>query len=185
MTNPGSIQKVLDLLSRGAAAGEGTVDQFLHFFPERFRSRRFRKSSPPVMFSVPIMAPSVPPTDIRRQRLGVVLSLESPLQTEAVTCYDGCLTSKTTYRITMIIWKSGRQALLSAAEYSTLEVDSPPAFNGDLDVWCPEDLLIGGLKLSDKEGQIHCAFGATDSHVTAALVRQRPLCSGLRCVPNA
>jgi organic hydroperoxide reductase OsmC/OhrA len=44
-----------------------------------------------------------------------------------------------------VIWKSGRRALLSAAEHSTLEVGSPPAFKGDPDVWCPEDLLIGGL----------------------------------------
>jgi organic hydroperoxide reductase OsmC/OhrA len=43
------------------------------------------------------------------------------------------------------VWTSGRRGLLSAAEHATLEIGSPPAFKGDPDVWCPEDLLIGGL----------------------------------------
>ncbi len=42
-------------------------------------------------------------------------------------------------------WKSGRRGLLSAPEHATVEIGSPPAFKGDPDVWCPEDLLIAGL----------------------------------------
>lgn len=44
-----------------------------------------------------------------------------------------------------VVWKSVRRGLLSAAEHPIVEVGSPPAFKGDPDVWCPEDLLIGGL----------------------------------------
>ncbi|HET8667519.1 MAG TPA: OsmC family protein [Terriglobales bacterium] len=44
-----------------------------------------------------------------------------------------------------VSWTSGRRGSLSAAEHPSLEVGSPPAFNGAPDVWCPEDLLIGAL----------------------------------------
>lgn len=44
-----------------------------------------------------------------------------------------------------VVWTSGRRGLLSAAEHATVEIGSPPASKGDPDVWCPEDLLIGGL----------------------------------------
>ncbi len=44
-----------------------------------------------------------------------------------------------------VSWKSGRRGLLSAPKHATVEVGSPPAFKGDPDVWCPEDLLIAGL----------------------------------------
>jgi organic hydroperoxide reductase OsmC/OhrA len=57
--------------------------------------------------------------------------------------------TKTTYRTfqfeNTIAWKSGRRGLLSASQHPDLEVGSPPAFKGDPDVWCPEDLLIGAL----------------------------------------
>jgi organic hydroperoxide reductase OsmC/OhrA len=57
--------------------------------------------------------------------------------------------NKTTYRTfqfeNTIAWKSGRRGLLSASQHPDLEVGSPPAFKGDPDVWCPEDLLIGAL----------------------------------------
>ncbi len=44
-----------------------------------------------------------------------------------------------------VVWRSGRRGLLSAAEHAAVEIGSPPAFRGDPDAWCPEDLLIGGL----------------------------------------
>ncbi len=44
-----------------------------------------------------------------------------------------------------VSWGSGRRGLLSAPEHAKVEVGSPPAFKGAPDVWCPEDLLIGGL----------------------------------------
>ncbi len=56
---------------------------------------------------------------------------------------------KKTYRTlhfgNAVAWKSGRRGELSAADHPTLNVGSPPAFKGDPDVWCPEELLIGGL----------------------------------------
>ncbi len=56
---------------------------------------------------------------------------------------------KKTYRTlhfgNTVAWKTGRRGLLSAPDHPALNVGSPPAFKGDPDVWCPEDLLIGGL----------------------------------------
>jgi len=56
---------------------------------------------------------------------------------------------KKTYRTlefgNTVVWKTGRRGLLSAPEHPTLNVGSPPVFKGDPDVWCPEELLIGGL----------------------------------------
>jgi len=57
--------------------------------------------------------------------------------------------NKTTYRTfqfeNTIVWRSSRRGLLSALQHPDMEVGSPPAFKGDPDVWCPEDLLIGAL----------------------------------------
>ena len=56
---------------------------------------------------------------------------------------------KKTYRTLQfgntINWQTGRRGTLSAPDHPTLSVGSPPAFRGDPDVWCPEELLIGGL----------------------------------------
>ncbi len=56
---------------------------------------------------------------------------------------------KKTYRtlqfMNTIAWQKARRGLLFGPEHPTLQVGAPPAFRGDPDVWCPEELLIGGL----------------------------------------
>ena len=42
-------------------------------------------------------------------------------------------------------WRGKRRAALSAAGRPDVVVGSPPEFNGDPDVWAPEELLIGSL----------------------------------------
>ena len=42
-------------------------------------------------------------------------------------------------------WHGKRRGALSAAGRPDIVVGSPPEFNGDPDVWAPEELLIGSL----------------------------------------
>jgi organic hydroperoxide reductase OsmC/OhrA len=42
-------------------------------------------------------------------------------------------------------WSSARRGMLSAAGRANIVVGSPPEFNGEPDVWAPEELLVGSL----------------------------------------
>jgi organic hydroperoxide reductase OsmC/OhrA len=42
-------------------------------------------------------------------------------------------------------WSSARSGMLSAAGRANIVVGSPPEFNGEPDVWAPEELLVGSL----------------------------------------
>jgi organic hydroperoxide reductase OsmC/OhrA len=42
-------------------------------------------------------------------------------------------------------WSSARRGLLSAANKPNIVVGSPPEFNGEPDVWAPEELLVGSV----------------------------------------
>jgi organic hydroperoxide reductase OsmC/OhrA len=44
-----------------------------------------------------------------------------------------------------ILWTENRRGTLSVEQHPSIEVGSPPEFGGTPEVWCPEDLLIGGL----------------------------------------
>jgi organic hydroperoxide reductase OsmC/OhrA len=43
------------------------------------------------------------------------------------------------------VWSGKRRASLSAAGRPDIAVGSPPQFNGDPDVWAPDELLVGSL----------------------------------------
>jgi hypothetical protein len=43
-------------------------------------------------------------------------------------------------------WSSARRGLLSAAEKPTIIVGSPPEFEGEPNIWAPEELLVGSVK---------------------------------------
>jgi organic hydroperoxide reductase OsmC/OhrA len=43
------------------------------------------------------------------------------------------------------IWSSARRGMLSAPGRPNIVVGSPPEFNGEPDVWAPEELLVGSL----------------------------------------
>jgi organic hydroperoxide reductase OsmC/OhrA len=45
----------------------------------------------------------------------------------------------------VVAWKSEFRGTLTASGHPSVEVGNPPVFKGTPDVWCPEDLLIGGL----------------------------------------
>jgi organic hydroperoxide reductase OsmC/OhrA len=42
-------------------------------------------------------------------------------------------------------WSSARHGMLSAAGRPNIVVGSPPEFNGEPDIWAPEELLVGSL----------------------------------------
>ena len=42
-------------------------------------------------------------------------------------------------------WSSARRGMLSAAGRPNIVVGSPPEFNGEPDIWAPEELLVGSL----------------------------------------
>ena len=56
---------------------------------------------------------------------------------------------KKTYRtlqfMNTVVWQKERRGVLFGPEHPTLQVGAPPAFRGNPDVWCPEELLIGAL----------------------------------------
>lgn len=56
---------------------------------------------------------------------------------------------KKTYRtlqfMNTVVWQKARRGVLFGPEHPTLQVGAPPAFRGDPDVWCPEELLIAAL----------------------------------------
>jgi organic hydroperoxide reductase OsmC/OhrA len=43
------------------------------------------------------------------------------------------------------IWDSARRGMLSVAGRPNIVVGSPPEFKGEMDVWAPEELLVGAL----------------------------------------
>jgi len=43
-------------------------------------------------------------------------------------------------------WMGGKSATFSAAGKSSFKVSSPPEFQGDKNVWTPEDLFIGAIE---------------------------------------
>jgi organic hydroperoxide reductase OsmC/OhrA len=42
-------------------------------------------------------------------------------------------------------WSSARRGLLSAAKKPNIVVGSPPEFEGEPDIWAPEELLVGSV----------------------------------------
>lgn len=42
-------------------------------------------------------------------------------------------------------WSSARRGILSAAGKPDIVVGSPPEFKGQLDIWAPEELLVGSI----------------------------------------
>jgi organic hydroperoxide reductase OsmC/OhrA len=42
-------------------------------------------------------------------------------------------------------WNVARRGTLSSAEKPNIVVGSPPEFKGELDIWAPEELLVGAL----------------------------------------
>ena len=42
-------------------------------------------------------------------------------------------------------WSSARRGLLSAADKPNIVVGSPPEFQGEPDIWAPEELLVGSV----------------------------------------
>ena len=42
-------------------------------------------------------------------------------------------------------WSSARRGMLSAAGRPNIVVGNPPEFNGEPDIWAPEELLVGSL----------------------------------------
>lgn len=44
-----------------------------------------------------------------------------------------------------ITLKTGRRGTMTNEGHPSVEIGSPPEFNGTADVWCPEELLIGAV----------------------------------------
>ena len=42
-------------------------------------------------------------------------------------------------------WNSARRGTLSASGKPSIDVGSPPEFKGELNIWAPEELLVGSL----------------------------------------
>lgn len=59
--------------------------------------------------------------------------------------------AKKTYKTfryrTDLVWKSGRNAVISAAGKPSLEVSSPTEFKGDPGFWTPEDMFVASINM--------------------------------------